>query len=88
MYKRNNLYKDLFEFYESVKNSRRIDNSFAVDGDIPLTEEEKREIDKFWGKYKFAYRKLITSPSRLSKIDMESLMSEVKSKFVCKIISR
>lgn len=77
MYKRNNLYKDLFEFYESVKNSRRIDNSFAVDGDIPLTEEEKREIDKFWGKYKFAYpeidyKSFQTFKNRYGKFDVRS----------------
>lgn len=42
MDKQNNLNKNLLEFYESVKICRRLDNSFAVDGDIPLTEEEKR----------------------------------------------
>lgn len=46
---------NLEAFYKSVDESRRLDNSFALENDEPLTDEEKRAIDEFWGKYKFAY---------------------------------
>ena len=51
----NNVNSSLIEFYKSVDESRRIDNSFALANDEPLTDEEKKAIDEFWGKYKFAY---------------------------------
>lgn len=86
MDKQNNLNKNLLEFYESVKNSRRLDNSFAVNGDIPLTEEEKREIDKFWGKYKFAYpeidyKSFQTFKNRYGKFDVRHCPGAIRTHY-------
>ncbi len=43
------------EFYAGVSASRRLDNSFATPSDRDLTREEIRQIDEYWGKYRFAY---------------------------------
>ena len=50
-----NINSNLIEFYKTVDATRSLDNSFAMPGDEPLNEEEKKAIDEFWGKYKFAY---------------------------------
>lgn len=50
-----NLDEEAKKFFYKVDDSRRLDDSFAKLGDKPLSQEEKAEIDAFWGKYKFAY---------------------------------
>lgn len=41
--------------YKKVDEHRRIDNSFSTPEDEPLTEDEIKQIDDYWGKYRFAY---------------------------------
>ena len=49
------LEDDRKAFYAKVDSSRRIDDSFALETDIPLTEDEINKINEFWKPYQFAY---------------------------------
>lgn len=49
------LQKETKEFYHKMDKNRRIDESFSLPDDKPLTEDEIAAIDAYWGKYSFAY---------------------------------
>lgn len=49
------LEEETNRFYRDVDMARKIDKSFSKPDDEPLTDDEKKQIDEYWGKYKFAY---------------------------------
>ena len=80
---------NLLSFYKSVDESRRIDNSFALEDDEPLTDEEKKEIDEFWGKYKFAYpnidyKSFQTFKNRFGKFDVRHCPGAIRTHYLNK----
>lgn len=80
---------NLLSFYKSVDESRRIDNSFALEDDEPLTAEEKKEIDEFWGKYKFAYpnidyKSFQTFKNRFGKFDVRHCPGAIRTHYLNK----
>ena len=76
-------------FYKKVDGSRRIDNSFAMPDDIPLTEEEIAAIDAYWGKYKFAYpnidyKSFQTFKNRYGKFDVRHCPGAIRTSYFTK----
>ena len=80
---------NLLSFYKQVDESRRLDNSFALEDDEPLTAEEKKEIDEFWGKYKFAYpnidyKSFQTFKNRFGKFDVRHCPGAIRTHYLNK----
>ena len=76
-------------FFSSVDNKRRIDDSFARPEDIPLTEEEIRAVDEYWGKYRFAYPKINytifqTYKNRFGQFDVRFIPGAVRTEYLSK----
>jgi len=85
------LYDDsaLKDFYQKVRNSRRLDDSFALEDDIDLTQSEIDEINQFWGKYKFAYpeidyKSFKTFKNRYGKFDVRHCPGAIKTRYLNK----
>lgn len=79
--------KERQEFYDSVNNQHRIDNSFKRKDDVDLTEDEIRQIDEFWGKYKFAYPNINyesfkTFKNRYVRFDPKHIPGEVRTQYL------
>ena len=60
---------------------------FEQDGDLELTDEQKKEILSFWGKYKFAYPLLNFNAfkvymNRCGKFDCKNLPGGIRGSFV------
>lgn len=73
-------------FYSDFERRKRLDRKYVREGDIPLTEEEIKEIDEFWGKYSFAYPEIDyesfrTFKNRYGKFDVRHCPGNVKNFF-------
>lgn len=42
-------------FTAQMKEYLKLDNKYAKEGDVKLTEEQRAEVEAFWGKYSFAF---------------------------------
>lgn len=74
------------KFYTAVETSRRIDNSFAHPDDKDLTRDEIRQINEYWGKYKFAYpdidyKSFKTFKNRLGRFDVRHCPGSIRMKY-------
>ena len=83
------LEKETAAFYKKVDESRRIDNSFAREDDLPLTEEEIAQIDAYWGKYAFAYpnidyRSFQTFKNRCGHFDVRHCPGAIRTEYMKK----
>ena len=70
--------------YEQITGNRHIDESFALPGDKPLTEEEIAALDEYWGKYKFAYpvidyKSFQTFKNRCGRFDVRHCPGSVRT---------
>lgn len=77
------------QFYKKVAKARRIDESFALPTDIPLTEDEKKQIDEYWGKYSFAYpeidyKSFKTFKNRYGKFDVRHCPGAIRTMYLNK----
>lgn len=77
------------EFYKKVANARRIDESFSLITDTSLTDEEKLAIDKYWGKYSFAYpeidyKSFKTFKNRYGKFDVRHCPGAIRTQYFSK----
>lgn len=75
------------QYYKKVDTSRKIDLSFARTDDIPLTEEEKAQIDAFWGKYNFAYpnidyKSFQTFKNRCGRFDVHHIPGSIRTEML------
>lgn len=73
-------------FFDNVDASRRIDNSFALPDDEPLTEDEIKQIDEYWGKYSFAYpnidyKSFQTFKNRWGKFDVRHCPGAIRTSY-------
>lgn len=78
-------------FYASFdRNEGKIlDDRFALPDDAPLTEDEIKAIDAYWGKYSFAYPKIDyksfqTYKNRYGKLDVRHCPGNVEYNFFFK----
>lgn len=79
--------RELKAFYDKVSASRRLDNSFALNTDVDLTEDEIKRIDEFWGKYSFAYpeidyKSFKTFKNRYGKFDVRHCPGAIKTRYL------
>ncbi len=49
------LEKEAERFYQKLSSEHFADELFALPDDVPLTDDEIRQVDEFWGRYRFAY---------------------------------
>lgn len=76
-------------FYKQVDKKRIIDESFALESDEPLTDEEIRQIDEYWGKYKFAYpnidyKSFQTFKNRCGRFDVRHCPGAIRTEYLSK----
>lgn len=78
-------------FYASFQRNegKILDDRFAREDDEPLTDKEIREIDKYWGKYSFAYpqidyKSFQTYKNRFGEFDVRHCPGNVEYGFFFK----
>lgn len=80
------LEEETNRFYRDVDMARRIDKSFSKPDDEPLTDDEKKQIDEYWGKYKFAYPNIDyesfkTFKNRCGKFDVRHCPGAIRTQY-------
>lgn len=80
------MYKPLEDFHKQIANEKTLDSTFARPDDVDLTEDEIKEINAYWGKYKFAYPQIDyesfkTFKNRSGKFDVRHCPGPVRRFF-------
>lgn len=83
------LEKQRSDFYRKVDQSRKIDESFAREEDLPLTQEEIDAIDAYWGRYSFAYpnidyKSFQTFKNRCGFFDVRHVPGAIRTQYLTK----
>ncbi len=83
---RSELKKETKNFYRSMEfgRGRRLDDSYALADDVPLTQEEHDAVQEFWGRYSFAYpvidfKSFQTFKNRTGQFDPRHLPGPIRS---------
>lgn len=73
-------------FDQEVERLMAMDKKYATKEDVDLTEEQKKAIDEFWGKYEFAfkpnYNTFKTYMNRTGKFDVTYLPHGIRRNFL------
>ena len=80
-----NCYNENKLLYQKLSISL-LDRSFARDDDVPLTEDEIKQIDAYWKKYAFAYpnidyKSFETFKNRCGKFDVRHCPGHIRTGF-------
>lgn len=83
--------KEEEKFDANVNRMMKMIRKYKKDGDIDLTEEQKREIDEFWKKYEFAFKPNYDTfkiyMNRTGKFDPRYLPHGIRQSFLSHYLS-